>query len=155
MSEQSEILADRLDRLVRNIGAIGVAVLGVTVFYVVVSRYALAKTPRWSEEIPRLILVWVTFFGVVSAFIRGSHFRAGLTDLILSPGAVRRLAFGLAALSCAVFLVVLLITGWQITGFTWSHAMTATSLPGGLLYLCLPISAALSLLGLALGGWRK
>lgn len=155
MSAQNDLLAEKLDRLVRNIGAIGVAVLGALVFYVVVSRYALSKTPRWSEEIPRLVLVWVTFFGMVSAFIRGSHFRAGLTELILSPGRVRRLAFALAALCCAAFLLVLLLTGWQITGFTWSHAMTATSLPGGLLYLALPIAAALSLVGLALGGWRK
>ena len=148
-------LADRLDGLVRNIGALGVAVLAAMVFYVVVSRYAVAKTPRWSEELPRLILVWVTFFGVVSAFIRGSHFRAGLTDLILPPGALRRAIFVLAALAGGVFLIVLLITGIQITRFTWDHQMTATSLPGGLLYLALPISAALSLLGLALGGWRK
>ena len=148
-------LADRLDGLVRNIGALGVAVLAAMVFYVVVSRYAVAKTPRWSEELPRLILVWVTFFGVVSAFIRGSHFRAGLTDLILPPGALRRAIFVLAALACGAFLIVLLITGIQIIRFTWDHQMTATSLPGGLLYLALPISAALSLLGLALGGWRK
>ena len=148
-------LADRLDGLVRNLGALGVAVLAVMVFYVVISRYAVAKTPRWSEELPRLILVWVTFFGIVSAFIRGSHFRAGLTDLILPPGALRRAIFVLAALACGAFLIVLLITGIQITRFTWDHQMTATSLPGGLLYLALPISAALSLLGLALGGWRK
>ena len=148
-------LADRLDGLVRNIGALGVAVLAVMVFYVVISRYAVAKTPRWSEELPRLILVWVTFFGIVSAFIRGSHFRAGLTDLILSPGALRRAIFVLAALAGGAFLIVLLITGIQITRFTWDHQMTATSLPGGLLYLALPISAALSLLGLLLGGWRK
>lgn len=148
-------LADRLDGLVRNIGALGVAVLAAMVFYVVVSRYAVAKTPRWSEELPRLILVWVTFFGVVSAFIRGSHFRAGLTDLILPPGALRRAIFVLAALAGGAFLIVLLITGIQITRFTWDHQMTATSLPGGLLYLALPISAALSLLGLVLGGWRK
>lgn len=148
-------LADRLDGLVRNLGALGVAVLAVMVFYVVVSRYAVAKTPRWSEELPRLILVWVTFFGVVSAFIGGSHFRAGLTDLILPPGALRRAIFVLAALACGAFLIVLLITGIQITRFTWDHQMTATSLPGGLLYLALPISAALSLLGLASGGWRK
>ena len=148
-------LADRLDGLVRNLGALGVSVLAVLVFYVVVSRYAVAKTPRWSEELPRLILVWVTFFGVVSAFIRGSHFRAGLTDLILPPGALRRAIFVLAALAGGAFLIVLLITGIQITRFAWDHQMTATSLPGGLLYLALPISAALSLLGLASGGWRK
>lgn len=155
MTDRTEILNGRLDRLVRNIGAIGVAVLGAMVFYVVVSRYAVAKTPRWSEELPRLILVWVTFFGVVSAFIRGSHFRAGLTDLMMGPGRARRAVFVLAALAGGAFLVVLLVTGIQITRFTWSHQMTATSLPGGLLYLALPISAALALLGLALGGWRK
>jgi len=151
----SDNLNGRLDRLVRNIGAGGVAVLGLMVFYVVLSRYALHKTPRWSEELPRLILVWVTFFGVVSAFIRGSHFRAGLTDLVMAPGRARRAVFVLAALACGAFLVVLLVTGIQITRFTWDHQMTATSLPGGLLYLALPISAALALLGLALGGWRK
>lgn len=147
--------AERLDRIVRNIGAIGVLALVVIVVYVVLSRYALSQTPRWSEELPRLILVWVTFFGVISAFIRGSHFRAGLTDLILSPGPLRRAVFGLAALSGVAFLIVLLVTGVKITGFTWHHETTAMSLPGGLFYLCLPISAVLSLLGLALGGWRK
>lgn len=155
MTGGTGIAAARLDRMVRNVGAAGVAALAAIVFYVVVSRYALGKTPRWSEELPRLILVWVTFFGVVSAFIRGSHFRAGLTDLILPAGGLRRAVFVLAALSAAVFLIVLLITGVQITGFTWSHETTAMSLPGGLFYLCLPISALLSLLGLSLGGWRK
>ena len=92
---------------------------------------------------------------MISAFIRGSHFRAGLTDLILSPGPLRRAVFGLAALSGVAFLIVLLVTGVKITGFTWHHETTAMSLPGGLFYLCLPISAVLSLLGLALGGWRK
>lgn len=155
MSDRTATAADRLDRLVRNIGAAGVMALAVIVFYVVFSRYALSQTPRWSEELPRLILVWVTFFGVISAFIRGSHFRAGLTDLVLPAGALRRLIFGLAALSGVAFLIVLLVTGVQITGFTWQHETTAMSLPGGLFYLCLPISAVLSLLGLALGGWRK
>ena len=78
MSGASVSAAERLDRIVRNIGAIGVLALAVIVVYVVLSRYALSQTPRWSEELPRLILVWVTFFGVISAFIRGSHFRAGL-----------------------------------------------------------------------------
>ena len=48
--------AERLDRIVRNIGAIGVLALAVIVVYVVLSRYALSQTPRWSEELPRLIL---------------------------------------------------------------------------------------------------
>ena len=68
------------------------------------------------------------------------------------PDKIARPIMGAVAMAYAVALVsgliVLLITGIQITRFTWDHQMTATSLPGGLLYLALPISAALSLLGL-------
>lgn len=64
-------LSGALDGAARAVGGIGVAVLAATVTWVVFSRYALGITPRWSEELPRLILIWVTWLGVVSAFIRG------------------------------------------------------------------------------------
>ena len=141
-----------LDRVARGLGGVGIAILAAIVAWVVFSRYVLGATPRWSEELPRLILVWVTFLGVVSAFVRGSHFKAGITDMFMGPGRVRRAVAGLADASSAIFLVVLLVTGWQITVFTWHPATTALSLPGGLFYLCLPVGAALSLLGL-FAGW--
>ncbi len=141
-----------LDWMARGLGGAGTAVLAAIVAWVVFSRYVLGVTPRWSEELPRLILVWVTFLGVVSAFVRGSHFKAGITDMLMGPGHLRRVIAWLAGAASLVFLVVLLVTGWQITVFTWHHATTALSLPGGLFYLCLPVGAALSLLGLV-AGW--
>ncbi|MDS9469010.1 TRAP transporter small permease [Paracoccus sp. MBLB3053] len=148
-------LARTLDALARTIGAIGIAALAGIVAWVVFSRYVLGVTPRWSEELPRLILVWVTFLGVVSGFARGSHFEAGIADMILGQGPLRRAARWLALFASAAFLVVLLVTGWQITGFTWHHATTALALPGGLFYLCLPIGAALSLVALVAGRFGK
>lgn len=141
-------LSERLDWLVRSLGGIGVAAMAAIVSYVVFSRYVLGQTPRWSEELPRLILMWVTFLGVVSGFVRNSHFEAGIAPLLFRPGRLRQLASWLATAASAIFLVVLLVTGWQITGFTWDHATTAMNLPGGLFYLCLPVSAFLSLVGM-------
>lgn len=141
-------ISEPLDQLARNLGGIGVAMLACIVAWVVFSRYALGVTPRWSEELPRLILVWVTFLGIISGFVRGSHFQAGIIDLLIGPGSLRRALGWIATAASAVFLVVLFVTGWQITGFTWHHATTALNLPGGLFYLCLPIGAALSLVGL-------
>lgn len=144
-----------VDTAARWLGAALVAGFASIVVYVVASRYMLGQTPRWAEELPRLLLVWLTFIGTISAFWRGGHFRAGLTDLLITAPRPRRVAQGLSALATAVFLVVLGINGARLVGITWSHTTTALSLPVGLFYLAVPVSCAVSVLVLALGGWRK
>jgi len=144
-----------LDHVARWIGAIGVAALAAIVAWTVFSRYALGQTPRWSEELPRLILVWVTFVGLISGVARDSHFRAGLLELMVVNARLRRLARGLAWLATGAFLIVLTVAGFRITLFTWHHLTTALSLPGGLFYLGLPIGAGLSVIALLLRGVRE
>ncbi|MCA0941849.1 TRAP transporter small permease [Salipiger pacificus] len=155
MTESRSRAAALLDGAARHVGALGVAALAALVAWVVLSRYALGQTPRWSEELPRLILVWITFIGIISGFLRNSHFRAGILEMLLPDGAPRRVLLALAWLASAAFLVILVVTGWKITLFTWHHQTTAMSLPGGLFYLCLPIGAGLSVLALLLRGGRS
>ncbi|RWR27939.1 TRAP transporter small permease [Sinirhodobacter populi] len=147
--------ADALDQLVRTVGAMGVAILAALVSWTVFSRYFLGQTPRWSEELPRLILVWTTFLGVASAFGRGTHFEGGMLALITSSPQVLRVCAILATLASVAFLLVLFVTGARISQFTWHHETTAMSLPGGLFYLCLPVGAGLSLLALILRGLSR
>lgn len=149
-----ETLALALDRAARWTGAALVAAFAIMVVYVVASRYLFSTTPRWAEELPRLALVWLTFVGSISGFVRASHFRAGLLDLIALPAGLRRAFSVLAFAACAVFLGVLVWTGWQLTTLTWSHQTTALSLPQGLFYLPLPVCGALALIGLVLKGGR-
>lgn len=153
--ETRQLWLHRLDQTVRAIAGAGVAVLAAMVAYVVLSRYAFGQTPRWSEELPRLILVWVTFLGVVSGFARNAHFDAGISHLLVSNQRVRRVLEVIARLASVAFLIVLAVTGWQITRFTWHHESTALSLPGGLFYLPLLVGAVLSLVALALKGGQK
>ncbi|MGP6085461.1 TRAP transporter small permease [Antarctobacter jejuensis] len=144
-----------IDRGARWIGAAMLLTFAVIVVYVVFSRYALSHTPRWAEELPRLLLVWLTFVGAISGFWRGTHFRAGLADLIFAAPAVRRIVTLLAAAASAAFLAVLGINGWRLAQITWSHSTTALDLPVGLFHIALPVTCALSLVVLMLGGWRK
>lgn len=146
--------ADIIDRAARWFGAALVAGFAAMVVYVVVSRYLFSSTPRWAEELPRLALVWLTFVGAISGFVRGTHFRAGLLDLIALPPALRKGLALLAWLASFVFLAVFIWTGWSLTGLAWSHKTTALSLPVGLFYLCLPVCCGLALLGLILKGDR-
>ncbi|CAD7036461.1 TRAP transporter small permease [Pseudorhizobium endolithicum] len=154
-STRSSRIARTIDVAVTSVGALGVACFTTLIVYVVVCRYAFSFTPRWSEEIPRLLLVWVTFIGGISAFIRRTHLSAGLTDLLVKPGRLRTALTMLAAVCSAFFLIVLLWTGWKLTALTWSHETTALSWPVGLTYLALPVSAALSLIAILLVEWRK
>lgn len=144
-----------IDRAARWCGAAMVAGFAAMVVYVVISRYLFSSTPRWAEELPRLLLVWLTFTGAVSGFVRGSHFRAGLLDLVALPARVRLVLAALAWLASAVFLAVFIVTGARLTGITWSHQTTALSLPVGLFYLSLPVCFSLALVGLILKGGRS
>ena len=154
-STRSTRLARAIDVAATSIGACAFACFTGLIVYVVVCRYAFSFTPRWSEEIPRLLLVWATFIGGISAFIRGTHLSAGLTDLLFKPGRFRVALRRLASLCSAVFMAVLLWTGWKMTVLTWGHETTALSWPVGLTYLALPVSAAFTLLAILLVEWRK
>lgn len=148
-------LAEQIDRAARWFGAALVAGFAAMVVYVVISRYLFSSTPRWAEELPRLALVWLTFVGAISGFVRGTHFRAGLLDLISLPSFLRRGFAGLEWLASFVFLAVFIWTGWKLTQLTWSHETTALSLPVGLFYLSLPVCCAFALAGLILKGGRR
>ena len=154
LMDKSLRAATCIDRAARWSGAALVAGFAAMVVYVVISRYLFSSTPRWAEELPRLLLVWLTFVGAVSGFVRSSHFRAGLLDLITLPPMVRTALAALAWLANFVFLAVFIITGARLTGITWSHETTALSLPVGLFYLSLPVCCGLALLGLILKGGR-
>lgn len=155
MSSRSLRIAKTIDFAAASTGACAIACFTVLIVYVVVCRYVFSFTPRWSEEVPRLLLVWVTFIGAISAVIRRTHLSAGLTDLIVRPGRLRQALAALATLCSATFLMVLFWTGGKLTLLTWGHETTALSWPVGLTYLALPVTAAISLIALLLVGWRK
>ncbi|PWV99912.1 TRAP-type C4-dicarboxylate transport system permease small subunit [Hoeflea marina] len=153
--DRSVRLGNALDYWAATCGGAAIAAFSAIIVYVVFARYVLSYTPRWSEELPRLLLVWVTFIGAISGFVRRSHLSAGITDLLVAPGRFRNAIAFLAMIATAAFLLVLLVTGWNLTMATWSHETTVLSLPVGLVYLALPVTACFSLVAVFVGGWRK
>ncbi len=139
---------NRAQRLVERIAlffaSIGVVLFSTAVIYTVSARYLFHKTPYWSEEVPRFLLVWVTFLGVAAATSRRSHLSAGILPLIVrDPGLCRRI--GLLADACTIgFLAVAGWTGWELAGRTWASLTTALQIPMAWTYLALPVSAVLA-----------
>ena len=139
-----------IDIFATTISSVGVAAFSAIIIYVVFARYIIGATPFWAEELPRLLLVWVTFLGAISAFVRGSHFKAGLLPLMLDEGGARRGLNLVAGLCTIAFLLVLAWTGGDLAMRTWANQTTALQWPVGLSYLALPVCCSLSAIVVAL-----
>ncbi|MBK9080273.1 MAG: TRAP transporter small permease [Hyphomicrobium sp.] len=115
-----------------------------TVVYVALGRYLFGKVPYWSEELPRSLLVWTIFIGLVPATIRASHLNAGLLPLLVKEGRLRSGLATLAQLLTSLFFAILAWTGWQLTVAGSESVTTALQIPNAVVYAALPIGCALS-----------
>ncbi len=135
---------DIVDRLTLAVSSIGVALFSAVVVYVALGRYLLGTTPYWSEELPRSLLVWSVFIGLVPATVRASHLNAGLLPLLVRNESLRGKLETVARLLTALFFAILAYTGWQLTEAGLDSLTTALQIPNAVVYVALPIGAGLS-----------
>ncbi|MEK8048140.1 TRAP transporter small permease subunit [Ideonella sp. LYT19W] len=87
--------------------ALCLAVMAAAVFLNVVLRYGFGSGVAASEELSRLLFVWMVFIGATAAYPMGQHmaFTALLTPLAKRPVALKamsRLVHALVLLSCGL-----------------------------------------------------
>ena len=136
-----------LQRLVQILMAACLAVMACSVFLNVVLRYGFGSGIAVSEELSRLLFVWMVFLGAAAAYPAGEHM--AFTSLV---GLLRRrpLAFRLATLAIrllALLACVLLARGaWQqvVVG------MDSTSVVLGYPVALLPLPALLCAVAIGL-----
>ncbi|MXQ14652.1 TRAP transporter small permease [Microvirga makkahensis] len=137
-----------LEELIKQVtlvaGSIGVVVFSASVIYTVALRFLFNRTPYWAEEMPRLLLIWVTFLGIAVSTVCRSHLTAGIMPLIVRNERARAVLTTIADLCTIGFMAVVAWTGWDLTSRTWSSLSTALQIPIAWTYLALPLCAALS-----------
>jgi len=121
----------------------------VVVFLQVVFRYVLRQPLFWSEELPRYLLIWMSFLAAALAQKQDAHINITLCLAPLSTRARQVLKILTDAVILA-FLWVLVYSGGLVTSITAHHRSTALQLPMGLVYAALPVGAALMSLYLVL-----
>lgn len=126
------------------VGLIVVAI-AVLINLEIVMRYFLNQPVGWSDELSRVLMVWLTFLGSAVAVGRGSHLGLNVLGRRLSPRQLKRLdLLVFAAIIC--FSVVLLWQGIEATRTAFRQTLTMTGLSVGWQYLAAPTGAALSIL---------
>jgi TRAP-type C4-dicarboxylate transport system permease small subunit len=123
--------------------------IAAVVFLQVVFRYLLRQPLFWSEELPRYLLIWMTFLGAALAQKHDAHMSITLVVNWLSPRA-RRAVRVLGHLVMIGFLGVLVHSGGLVTSITVHHRSTALQIPMAAVYVALPVGAALMAVYLAL-----
>jgi TRAP-type C4-dicarboxylate transport system permease small subunit len=121
----------------------------VVVFLQVLFRYLLRQPLFWSEELPRYLLIWMTFLAAALAQKHDAHINITLCLAPLSTRARQALKILTDAVILAFFWI-LIYSGSLVTNITAHHRSTALQLPMGLVYAALPVGAILMSLYLLL-----
>lgn len=124
-------------------------IMTLQVFLNVVARYIFNSSLLGGEELPRYLLIVLTFLGASVALARKRHVRleAGIN---IFPKKIKYSILFLGNLLVGLFLMVLLYESWDlifIEGFR--QRMTELRLPMFYVYIWMPIGAVLMLIHLS------
>jgi TRAP-type transport system small permease protein len=138
--------ADRaLERSLFYLSALLMLALTAVILYAVVARYFFNAAPIWSEEVPRVIFLWVTYLAVAVAVRRGQSLRITfLLDKL--PPLGRMLVEMLMHLAIFVMLAFLLWHNVPVIQLLGQTKMLATQWPDSVRFW--PVSVGCVLIGL-------
>lgn len=141
-----------MSKLVRAIAYIPEVVAGTTMLAIagvlfagVIWRYVFGDPLGWSDEVARVLFVWLAFVGAAIGVKRRLHASVSVFSARMPP----RWQFAtslLAMILVAATAVLFVYTGAIQTAANFSQqSMPVTGIPTGWLYLAVPVSGALML----------
>lgn len=122
--------------------ALMLLVLVATICYQIFGRYVLGDAPRWSEELARFLVVWVTLIGSAAVLRQNGHITVSvlLDALPPRPKAVLLAVRDLAVLAAVYVLVV---NGFSFAVMFGRQLSPAFEVPMTVPYSALPIGGGL------------
>jgi TRAP-type C4-dicarboxylate transport system permease small subunit len=120
---------------------VAVAVLVLDVVWGVFTRYALGQQASWTEELARILLIWVTLLGGAAAFGIKGHLGVDYFVEKLHP----QTRWGMAIFANCVVLffaiAIFVVGGVQVVSLRFAlEQLTTLGLEKGYVYLVLPVS---------------
>lgn len=139
-----------LTKLTKNIVAflsilcvIAITGLTIIVFVQVFSRFIKYSLPG-TEELARLLIVWLTFLGTSLAIYEKMHLGVRYFVGLVSINKQKKIDF-LIHMLMIVFFGVLVVYGFKLTMTTMATTSPALQLPMGFFYGVIPISSLFSI----------
>lgn len=129
----------RFDTPFEYLGLGFLAAMVLIVTWQVFARAIFNAAPPWSEEVSRILMIWVAFLGIAIGFRERVHISVGVVVERFPEGAQRWVQRFIYALMFA-FGLYLLVQGALFTLETRQATLPSTGWPRSALYAVMPIS---------------
>lgn len=129
-----------LTRVLGTISVILFAILVCVTVWQVFSRQVLNDPSTWSEELSKILFVWLSFSG--SAFLFGERGHIAVDFIARKlPLAGQRILQVIAQIIVVLFAVLAMVWGGYLaSSIAWNQQMTALPLTLGWVYVIIPIA---------------
>ncbi len=141
-----------LQALLEGVAGFLLFLLVVVGFLQVVGRYTMLVFMPWTEEIARLLFVWIVWLGAAAGLLRGGHIRF---DFLMNrlPARLRRPIDVAVHAGVGVLLILLIRHGYEVAQSQALSTFLTINLSVKYTYLSAVVGSALMLVGLAASLW--
>lgn len=126
-------LSSVASKLLRGFMVATMAIMSILVFINVVLRYGFNSNIGISEELSRLLFVWLTFLGAISAFAKNLHVRVD-TFLRRMPPRLRRVTSILSDVAMLFVCGMILLGCWRLAILSTDNYLPVSGIPVSVLY---------------------
>ena len=132
-------------RALEKVCALLMAFMAVLLFIQVVARYLMSSPPEWTEEMARIVFVYVTYIGAAVAIARQAHLKIDLLPNAFPPRLRLMLRIG-GLLAAIAFLSVVLYQSSLMLGRLSHQPLTSLPLSKSWFFAAVPVGCGLMLL---------
>lgn len=126
----------------------------VVVSYAVFGRFVLNSTPAWSDEIARVLMVWMSLLAASLAVKDDTHVRIAIFDKIFGPRGIK-IRDTIFALLNIFFCSVLFWKGIDLISQTTRTKLPGSGLPSSILYASICVGGLAMAIMLLYRLWRE
>ena len=120
-----------------------VAALTLTVLWGVFTRFCLGSQAEYTDELARVLLVWVSMVGSALAFGVKAHLGVDFFVNKLHPEARKTLSALVQAVTAFLAAAVFIVGGWGLAMGQMGQQLPTLPLSRGLVYISIPLGGVL------------
>ena len=123
-----------------------VVALTLTVLLGVFTRFVMGRQAEFTDELARVLLIWVSMLGAALAFGEKAHLGVDFFVGKLDPGARKTLGVLVQTIIAILAITVFIHGGWALALSQMEQRLPTMPISRGMVYLSIPLGGVLILL---------